>query len=84
MSGDTTKISLRIPSDYAMWLQRQVDAKREKGYQSNLTDEIMACIVHRMVALMPPDKRRNLEAAMCGSGAISQKGEKQEDMNLPG
>jgi len=66
MAEETSKISLRLPTDYVMWLQRQVDAKREKGYRSSITDEVLTCIVHRMVSMMPPEKRKNLAAAMAG------------------
>ena len=79
MADETTKISLRIPADYAMWLQRQVDAKRERGLRSNVTDEILTCIAHRMISLMPPDKRKNLAAAMDGR-APEKKSEEQGEL----
>lgn len=72
MAEETSKISIRIPADYAMWLQRQVDAKREQGLRSSITDEVMACIVHRMISMMPAEKRKNLAAAIAGGGGVRE------------
>lgn len=76
MAEETTRVSIRIPADYATWLQRQVDGKREKGLRSSITDEVMACIVHRMISMMPAEKRKNLAAAMAG-GVADRKIEEQ-------
>lgn len=79
MAEETSRISIRIPSDYAMWLQRQVDAKREQGLRSSITDEVMACIVHRMISMMPAAKRKNLAEAMAG-GVRERKIEEQVEL----
>ena len=76
---ETVRVSLRIPKDYAMWLEREVQAKKEKGYRSSITDEILTCIAHRIISMMPSAKRRNLCAALAGNQTTLATGDRVEE-----
>lgn len=70
--SESVKISIRIPQDLLMWIEGEVNRKREKGGRSSVTDEIVTCVVHRIISRMPAGKRRNLCKAM---GAPADKAE---------
>jgi hypothetical protein len=46
-----------------------------------VTDEILTCIAHRMISLMPPDKRKNLAAAM--EGRVPEKKTEEQGELMP-
>lgn len=64
MADDSIRVTLRVPLDYHIWLEREVQSKRERGYRSTITDEILTCITHRYLAKLTKSQRKNIVAAL--------------------
>jgi hypothetical protein len=80
MADDSIRVTLRIPADYHTWLEREIQAKREKGFRSTVTDEILTCIAHRYLAKLTHGQRSNIVASIMKPQAKEEPREHQAEL----
>jgi len=60
MGEESTKISARLPTDAVEWLDAQSALKTAAGKRSDRSSELLICIRHRQISMMPENERRRL------------------------